>query len=58
MIVKINSEKQKIEDVLGLASTDFEIPENEDYETFEDVSIPEAGNFIRTLHRNNNNPGE
>ena len=51
---KLTLKKQKIEDDLELANTDLEIPENEDYETLEDVSIPEPGNFIRTLHRNNN----
>ena len=51
---KLTLKKKKIEDDLELANTDLEIPENEDYETLKDVSIPEPGNFIRTLHRNNN----
>ena len=42
---KLTLKKQKIEDDLELANTDLEIPENEDYETLEDVSIPEPGNF-------------
>ena len=53
MIVR-NPKKQKIEYDLQLANTYLDLPENEDYETLEDVSIPEPGNFIRTLQRNNN----